>query len=341
MLEIDGSYGEGGGSIIRTSIGLAAATGRAVRVFHIRKGRNSPGLKEQHLQGIRAVADFCNGKLKGDELGSSEIVFEPGSEFLDRVKIRIETAGSVGLALQPLMIAAVGAKKEIEADVRGGATYGKWAPPIDFVGGVFSPILKKMGYAAEFGVEQHGFYPTGGARVNVVLQPPKEGLKGLNLIEQGRIESVKGISVASEHLQKQKVAERQKISARQEIFKELKVSSNIKTSYPRTESIGSAITLSLTTQKSGILGASAIGEKNLRAEMVGKQASQSLIQDFQAGATIDRHSLDQIIPFLVLSQFSSSLKFAELTAHAHTNIWVSEQFFGKTLEISGKTLLKT
>ncbi len=339
MIEIDGSYGEGGGAIIRTAIGLSAATGRAVRVFHIRKGRNSPGLKEQHLQGVRAVSDFCNGKLAGDELGSSEITFEPGKEFSDKVKIRIETAGSVGLALQPIMIAATAAKKEVKVEISGGATYGKWAPPIDFVEGVFSSILKKMGYATEFEIKRHGFYPTGGAKVNVILQPPKE-LKGLNLIEQGKIESVKGISVASENLQKQKVAERQKISARQEIFNQLKISPTIKTAYLKTESIGSAITLSLTTSKGVILGAAQIGEKNLRAEIVGKQAVQSLISDFQSGATIDRHSLDQIIPFLQLSQSNSSLKFAEITSHAHTNIWVSEQFFPKRFEISGKTLLK-
>ncbi|HIJ98004.1 TPA: RNA 3'-terminal phosphate cyclase [archaeon] len=339
MIEIDGSYGEGGGSIIRTAIGLSAATGKAVRVFRIRKGRTQPGLKEQHLQGIRAVSDFCNGKLRGAELGSSEITFEPGKEFSDKVRIRIETAGSVGLALQPVMIAATAAKKEVKVEINGGATYGKWAPPIDFVEGVFSKILGKMGYATEFEIKRHGFYPTGGAKVEVILKPP-DGLKGLNLVEQGKIENTKGISVASEHLQKQKVAERQKISARQEIFKQLKVSSNIKTAYLKTESTGSAITICLTTQKGGILGSSQIGEKNLRAEIVGKQAAQSLISDFQGGATIDRHSLDQIIPFLLLSQFNSSLKFSELTTHALSNIHVAEQFFSKKLKISEKMLFK-
>ena len=263
MIEIDGSYGEGGGSIIRTAIGLSAATGKAVRVFRIRKGRTQPGLKEQHLQGIRAVSEFCNGKLKGAELGSSEITFEPGKEFSDKVKMRIETAGSVGLALQPVMIAATAAKKEVKVEINGGATYGKWAPPIDFVEGVFSKILGKMGYATEFEIKRHGFYPTGGAKVEVILKPP-DVLKGLNLVEQGKIENAKGVSVASEHLQKQKVAERQKISARQEIFKQLKTSANIKTAYLKTESVGSAITLCLTTSKGAILGSSEIGEKNLR-----------------------------------------------------------------------------
>lgn len=340
MIEIDGSYGEGGGSIIRAAVGLSAVTGKPIRIMNIRKGRQTPGLREQHLQGILAVADFCSGKLKGAELGSTEIEFYPGNGFSESVKIVIGTAGSVGLALQPLQIAVLAASNPVKVEISGGATYGKWAPPIDFMEGVFYKVLGKAGYRIDLEVKRHGFYPSGGARVSAVFHPPKERNFSLNLIEQGKISSISGLSVASKHLQNRKVAERQKIAARQEIFNQLKVSPKIKTNYLDTESIGSAITLSLTTQKGAILGAAGIGEQKLRAEVVGKEVSQSLISDFQAGAAIDRHSLDQIIPILAASQASSVLKFSELTSHARTNIWVCEQFFGKIFNTDAHILTK-
>lgn len=339
MLEIDGSYGEGGGSIVRTAVGLSVCTQRPIHIYNIRKNRPQPGLKVQHLQGIKAAAELCGGKITGAELGSTEISFYPEKNFSDKVKIDIETAGSIGLVLQVLQIAALKAGKKVKVEIRGGATYGKWAPPIDFVSNVFYKILEKIGYKIELEIERHGFYPKGGAKVNAIFQPVNE-LKGLSLIEQGKIYSVNGVSVASKHLQDKKVAERQKISARGEIFNKLQVSPDIKTEYFEAESTGSAITLNLTTQKGAILGSAKIGEQKLKAEIVGKEASQMLVEDFKSGATIDFHSLDQIIPFLALAKENSELKFSKLTSHAHTNIWVCEQFLGKIFQIEGNLLSK-
>jgi RNA 3'-terminal phosphate cyclase (ATP) len=42
-LVIDGSYGEGGGQILRTSLSLAAITGRHDRIHHLRSKRKNPG----------------------------------------------------------------------------------------------------------------------------------------------------------------------------------------------------------------------------------------------------------------------------------------------------------
>ena len=332
ILEIDGSYGEGGGSIVRTAVGLSVCTGRAIKINNIRKNRPQQGLKAQHLEGVKAAAELCGGKIKGAELGSTEISFFPEKNFSEKVKVNIETAGSVGLVLQVLQIAALKAKNPVKVEIRGGATYGKWAPPIDFVSNVFYKILERLGYKIRLEIEKHGFYPRGGARVTAIFHPPKE-IKGLNLVGSGKISEIFGISVASKHLEEKKVAERQKISARGEIFNSLKVSPRIDTAYFDTESIGSAITLSLTTQNGAILGAAKVGEQSLRAESVGKEVSQTLIEDFSAGATIDSHSLDQIIPFLALTE-PSQLKFAKLTSHAATNIWVCEQFFGKIFTVN-------
>ncbi|MGZ5056745.1 MAG: RNA 3'-terminal phosphate cyclase, partial [Methylobacter sp.] len=70
FLVIDGSYGEGGGQILRSSLSLAAITGRSVRIEKLRANRKKPGLAAQHLTSVRAAAMLCDATLEGAELGS-------------------------------------------------------------------------------------------------------------------------------------------------------------------------------------------------------------------------------------------------------------------------------
>ncbi len=70
MLTIDGSHGEGGGQILRTSLGLSVLTGKPFRMINIRKGRPKPGLEHQHLYSVKAAAMISNAELTGAELHS-------------------------------------------------------------------------------------------------------------------------------------------------------------------------------------------------------------------------------------------------------------------------------
>src|SRR5437773_2180566 len=78
MIEIDGSMGEGGGQVLRTSLALAAILRCEVRIFNIRAGRAEPGLKAQHLTSVRAVTEICGASSKGLQVGSTEFIFSPG-----------------------------------------------------------------------------------------------------------------------------------------------------------------------------------------------------------------------------------------------------------------------
>ncbi|NUQ39039.1 MAG: RNA 3'-phosphate cyclase, partial [Caldilineales bacterium] len=49
MVQIDGSLGEGGGQVLRSSLTLSLLTGRPLRIERIRAGRKRPGLAAQHL----------------------------------------------------------------------------------------------------------------------------------------------------------------------------------------------------------------------------------------------------------------------------------------------------
>ena len=180
MLEIDGSYLEGGGQIARTAVALSAITRQPCRIFNIRKGRPKPGLKPQHLNSIQAAAKLCNGNLKGDRIESTEIEFYPKEIEGGKHRIDVGTAGSIGLVLQTLIPICLFADKEVELEIKGG-TDVKWAPNIEYFKEVFCKSLRKMEIEIETEIVRYGFYPKGGGLVRVKIKPCKK-LKPLNRI---------------------------------------------------------------------------------------------------------------------------------------------------------------
>ncbi len=76
-VDLDGSLGEGGGQILRTALSLSAVTGRPFAIERVRANRLKPGLRPQHREAARAVARIVNGRLVGDEVGSTRLEFTP------------------------------------------------------------------------------------------------------------------------------------------------------------------------------------------------------------------------------------------------------------------------
>lgn len=319
MIEIDGSYGEGGGQILRTAVALSVVTQTPVRIINIRKGRPNPGIRAQHLAGVISVSKLCDGKLRGAEVGSTTLEFHPSEICRSKVDVDISTAGSVGLVLQTIQLACVGAGRKIEVSIRGGATYGKWAPPLCYVQNVTHPILMRMGYECRVDVIRDGFYPTGGAEVRVELNPGK--LNPLRLTDRGEVLEIRGSSIASESLRDRNVAERQARSA-----KKLVENAEIDVEYVRSECPGSGITLWAIT-KNSVLGASALGEAGKRAEKVGEEAASSLLSELRSNAALDRYMGDQVIPYIGLAG-NSEVTTSEITMHCRTNIYVVERILG-------------
>ena len=331
MIEIDGSYGSGGGQVLRTAVGLAALTGKSCRVFNIRAKRRNPGLREQHLQAIRAVSRFCNGKIEGVKLGSHEIEFLPGKIKQKEINISISTAGSVGLVIQSLLIPS--SQCEVNIKISGGGTWGKWAPPVAYLQNILSDFLKEMGYNFEIKILQEGFYPKGGAEVEVKTMPAK--WKPLELLERGGILSIRGISVASLSLVEKKVAERQIDAASKVLYEYCRILPSIEVKYSPSLSLGSGINLWMDTEHLLIVGGNALGEPGKKAEDVGREAAENLIREYEGGG-VDSHAADQLLPYLALAR--GKIKASRITAHCRTNAFVIEKFLPVKFKIENNII---
>lgn len=317
MIDIDGSFLEGGGQIIRTAVGLSAVTGKPCRIFNIRKGRPNPGLQPQHLKGIEAVARLCDADVLNLKPSSTEICFSPKKISSESLKIDIGTAGAATLVLQSLLIPAIQSERPMEFEISGG-TNVPWSPNIEYFENIFSRFLSIMGVDVKTEVKKYGFYPKGGGLVKVFVNPSR--LKPLSLREQGKYLRTDIFSIASRDLEKANVAERQIQGAE----KTLKTTYQIK-KYVETLSPGCSVHMH-SHYSNTILGAGFLGEKGLKAELVGEKCASLLKKQSDSRACLDEWMADQILPYIALCEKPSDVTVSKLTGHAKTNIWVIKQF---------------
>ncbi len=338
MIEIDGSQLEGGGSIARISTALAALIQKPIRVYKIRAKRDRPGLRPQHLEGLRALAQLCDGKLEGDALDSMEIKFYPGAIQAKKINVSIKTAGSIGLVLQSLMIPAAFSNGTVFVEFKGGATDGPLAPPTDFLKNVTLPTLHKMGYRGEIECVQRGHYPRGGGIVRAHIEPI-EKFQALKLTEPGNVIKISGLA----HCVRlpSNIVTRMAHAASMALVKAGYSKVHIKTeSYPPTQDPhlgpGTGITLWAETENGAVLGSSSLGMPGKPAEQVGREAAEMVIRQLKTGCALDRHLTDQLVPYLALADGVSEITSAELSQHALTNITLVEQMLDVKFEVQGQ-----
>ncbi len=322
VLEIDGSYGEGGGQLVRTAVALSAVTGKEIRVTNIRRNRPNPGLKQQHLKALEVTASICEARVSGLFPGSTELSFAPVEIKGGKYDIDIGTAGSITLLLQCLMPALPFAKEKVELTVRGGTDVA-WAPTVDYLQQVTFRALDRLGYAGNVTLKKRGYYPKGGGKVSAFFEPCR--LWGFHFLKEE--EEIKGISHASNLPAHVPLRQAEAASAR---LLEAGYSSRIETQSFEDFSTGSGITL-----WAGYIGGSALGERGLPAEKVGKRAAEEVITELRARASVDMHLADQLIPYMALAG-NSSYTVREISPHAATNIWVTEQFLDVKFRIEEK-----
>lgn len=341
MIEIDGSYGEGGGQIIRTALALSTITGKGFRAVKIRAGREKPGLKAQHLAGIKVLKEICNAQTNEVEVGSGTLEFSPGKIKGGKFQINIGTAGSITLLLQAVLWPCFLAPKKITLQITGG-TCGKWQAPVEYFQNVLLPHLKRMVEKIDFKILKRGYFPKGGGRVELSLNP-KENLDGIleiNLVERNNLVQIKGVSYAEKSLEKAEVAERQAKAASSSLGK-YEVPINITKEYGESLNPGSGIVLWGVFQSDDHLnpirlGADGLGERGKPSEKVGEEAAKMLMREIDSSGCVDSHLADQLIP--VLGLVGGKMKVVSVSNHVESNIYAVEKFLNVKFEIKGNII---
>jgi len=318
MLTIDGSMGEGGGQILRSALALSACLGQAFRIVNIRPRRARPGLQPQHLAAVRAAATISGADVHGAAIGAQALSFTPGAIRAGDYHFDIGTAGSTALVLQtvlPALSLAAGASRLL---LEGG-THNPMAPPFEFLHYAFVPALNRMGPCVTARLERPGFYPAGGGRLSVEIEPSGR-LLPLVLAERGAVHA-RHAEVLLAHLPEH-IARREQAILKLELRypeQDLRVRMD-----DRSASPGNAVSVVIESEHVTECF-SAIGARGVRAEHVAREAAREARFYLHAGVPVGHHLADQLLVPLALAGGGSFIT-TEPSRHTMTNLEVIKAF---------------
>jgi RNA 3'-terminal phosphate cyclase (ATP) len=330
LLEIDGSFGEGGGQILRTSLALSLLTGRPFRLYNIRAGRLKPGLQPQHLMSVRSAAAIGQAKLRGASRGSSDLTFEPGAVTAGAYRFDIGTAGSTSLVLHTLYLPLAlrgGAPSQLTLI---GGTHVSTSPCFHFLDTTWRRYLELIGVRVSLRMMRPGFYPRGGGHVEANIQPAT-CVAGLQLRERGPIRLTGFSAVAG---LPEDIARRQARRARFRLEQNgLKVDIR-----EETWDGGPGTVLAVVAHTAPVPGLFfGLGARGKPAERVADEAVDQLLAYVRAApAAVDAHGADQLLLPLALADGPSEYTVAEVTRHLTTNIDIIRRFIERDISCEGK-----
>jgi len=317
MIVVDGSQGEGGGQMLRSCLSLSMLSGRPLRMEKIRARRSRPGLQPQHLTAVLAAQRICRAKVRGAEVGSRSLEFEPGEVEAGDYHLSIGTAGSTTLVMQTLLPPLLHAKSRSRLTLEGG-THNPLAPPWDFLAESFLPLLRRMGARVAARLERYGFYPAGGGRVWAEIDPcPRLGRLELPAIGAERRASGR-ILLANlpEHIGRR---EQKTVTEIAGIPAEAMTVEEVPSAGP-----GNAVMLKLDEGETAEI-LTAFGEKGVSAENVAAEAAHLFRRHEGLGVPIGEHLADQLLLPLALGEGGFFLT-GPLSGHTATQIDLLQRF---------------
>lgn len=331
ILVVDGAQGEGGGQVLRTSLALSMVTGTPFRIERIRAGRPKPGLLRQHLTSVRAAAEICGATVRGDELGSKQLVFEPGPVRAGEFQFSIGSAGSTTLVLQTILPALLTATERSTVTLEGG-THNPSAPPFDFLERAFLPLICRMGPSVSATLECPGFFPAGGGRFRVEVDPVA-ALQPLELLGRGELRQ-RTCRIWLAGLPRT-IAEREWRQVSQRLHwpdecLDVRLSHNGRGPGNVVElELGSEFVTEVFT---------AFGRKHAPSEQVADEAVEQVRDYLQTDVAVGEHLADQLLLPMALAG-CGSFTTLPLSHHAKTNIDVVRRFSDVPIEVTDDGLV--
>lgn len=320
MIIIDGSAGEGGGQIIRTSLGLALLTGQAVQLINVRAKRSRPGLQRQHVMAVLAAAEIGQAKIAGAEVGSQKIFFTPGQVTPGDYAFDIGSAGSTTLVLQTVLPALIAGNTGSRLVIEGG-THNSLAPTTGFLAQAFAPLLARFGPQLSVQAQPFGFYPAGGGKLTATIEPTAK-LQPVDLLKRGAIVRRRAVAYCS-HLPAA-IGDRE-LKSVSERLGWTSENSEVET-IVLTDTRGPGNVLELTIESEHVTEVIvAFGERGKPAEVVAKEAAAEADAYLQAEAPVGMHLADQLLIPLALAG-SGSFVTLPLSLHTTTNMRTIERF---------------
>ncbi len=330
---IDGSFGEGGGQILRTSLALACVLRKPMEIINIRKARRNPGLQPQHLTAVMAAASIANAVVQGAELSSTALQFRPdrtsGGAYNFDVAKRKSSAGSVSLVLQSILLPLCFAEKSSLVTVKGG-THVPWSPSFHYLKSIVAPLLFRLGVQTEYSIASWGWYPIGNGQISARITPAR-ALRPLTLIDRGGLLRVTGISAVSNL--PNHIATRQRYRALA-ILSRQGIDASIETLSAPSPGKGSFLFLAAEFEHCSA-GFGSLGAIGKRAEEVADEACNGLLSYLQAKGALDPYLTDQVVPWLAFCQGPSEFTTSRVTRHLLTNLWVMRQFMDVDGQVEG------
>ncbi len=325
MLEIDGSKGEGGGQIVRTSLALSMLTGRSVTIRDLRANRDKPGLARQHLVAVRAAAEICRAEVEGDELRSRSLVFRPGEVRSGRYHFSIGSAGSATLVLQTILPPLLVASQPSSLTIEGG-THNPMAPPFEAFAHAFLPAVQRMGPLVTAKLVRHGFYPAGGGNMAVDIQPTSK-LMGFELLEHSGWAQRQVRAVVSKL--PRSIAERECNTIAE--LSGWPADSFCVDEVLQAHGPGNVVLITLRSEEVTDVF-TAFGQRGVRAEVVAERAWREADALLQSGAPVGPHLADQLVLPLAISAWQGggggAFRTQEVSGHTETHLDLVEQILG-------------
>jgi RNA 3'-terminal phosphate cyclase (ATP) len=321
MITIDGSFGEGGGQILRTALGLSLYTGQPFRIEKIRDGRKNPGLLRQHLTAVNAAAKIGQAEVSGVNIGSRQLTFTPGRAIQGDYHFVVGTAGSATLVLQtvlPALIISDNQDQKTSLTLEGG-THNPFAPPFDFLSKAFLPLLGRMGARIDARLERYGFYPAGGGRFEISVTPVKK-LEPIELNERGKILDRRATALVA-HLPRS-IAERELGVVHKKLswpWEWLEAESITNSPGP-----GNVITLEIESENVTEVF-TGFGERGVAAEAVADQAVVAARRYLASDVAVGDYLADQLLLPMALAR-GGSFTTVPPSRHTTTNIEIVRKF---------------